>query len=164
MACFALMNRAYWLLGLFIIILLGSARSTFRKSNEKDFLQNFVDDPRHCGQCEYDLTGNVSRICPECGWKIPDENLMTEDDSWAKWWKKWEIGYLEQPQKQLCLCACLTFMFIAVALGILILNRLSFSERTVFILVPPALLGVNFTINTIRVLAYIKKSRNSSPD
>ena len=23
-----------------------------------------------CGQCGYDLTGNVSGICPECGWKI----------------------------------------------------------------------------------------------
>jgi hypothetical protein len=24
----------------------------------------------NCGQCGYDLTGNVSGICPECGWKI----------------------------------------------------------------------------------------------
>lgn len=25
----------------------------------------------HCRQCEYDLTGNVSGICPECGAAIP---------------------------------------------------------------------------------------------
>lgn len=24
-----------------------------------------------CGICGYDLTGNVSGTCPECGWKIP---------------------------------------------------------------------------------------------
>ena len=24
-----------------------------------------------CGQCGYDLTGNVSGVCPECGWRIP---------------------------------------------------------------------------------------------
>ena len=26
-------------------------------------------DPR-CGNCDYDLTGNVSGRCPECGWRI----------------------------------------------------------------------------------------------
>ena len=24
-----------------------------------------------CGRCEYNLTGNVSGKCPECGWKLP---------------------------------------------------------------------------------------------
>jgi hypothetical protein len=28
--------------------------------------------PGHCGKCGYDLTGNVSGICPECGLKIPE--------------------------------------------------------------------------------------------
>jgi hypothetical protein len=26
-----------------------------------------------CGQCGYDLTGNLSGVCPECGWTIPPE-------------------------------------------------------------------------------------------
>jgi hypothetical protein len=26
--------------------------------------------PGHCGECGYDLTGNVSGVCPECGLKI----------------------------------------------------------------------------------------------
>jgi len=34
--------------------------------------------PRQCGdqnckKCNYDLTGNVSGICPECGTPIPDD-------------------------------------------------------------------------------------------
>jgi hypothetical protein len=26
-----------------------------------------------CGQCGYNLTGNISGICPECGWIIPED-------------------------------------------------------------------------------------------
>ena len=38
----------------------------------------FWPKPKHetainCGQCGYDLTGNASGICPECGWTIPPE-------------------------------------------------------------------------------------------
>ncbi len=29
--------------------------------------------PGHCESCKYDLTGNTSGICPECGTPIPDE-------------------------------------------------------------------------------------------
>jgi hypothetical protein len=28
------------------------------------------DSHPHCPQCEYDLTGNVSGVCPECGERI----------------------------------------------------------------------------------------------
>jgi hypothetical protein len=27
-------------------------------------------DPDHCQRCDYDLTGNVSGVCPECGTKV----------------------------------------------------------------------------------------------
>jgi len=26
-----------------------------------------------CAKCGYNLTGNTSGKCPECGWKLPDE-------------------------------------------------------------------------------------------
>lgn len=34
-----------------------------------------------CGQCDYNLTGNVSGMCPECGTRIPEEkkNKLTAD-------------------------------------------------------------------------------------
>lgn len=35
-------------------------RDTVRKSR-------LLDDPHRCRVCGYDLTGNVSGICPECG-------------------------------------------------------------------------------------------------
>jgi hypothetical protein len=31
----------------------------------------------NCGQCGYDLTGNVSGVCPECGWRIPPEIIAS---------------------------------------------------------------------------------------
>ncbi|NLX14761.1 MAG: hypothetical protein GXY44_14075 [Phycisphaerales bacterium] len=164
-SCYALLNGAYWLLILITIPFLDSARSTFRKSNEKDLLQNFVDDPRHCGQCEYDLTGNVSGTCPECGWNIPDENTMIEDDNWTKWWIKWEIGYLEHPQKQLHFHALLGLVSIAIGPWILLSDpHHPYFGYTLFLVALFALLFLNCAINTIRIWAYIKKQRDSSPD
>lgn len=32
----------------------------------------YEHDPGFCGRCGYDLTGNVSGVCPECGWKLPE--------------------------------------------------------------------------------------------
>jgi hypothetical protein len=41
--------------------------------------------PGHCTRCGYDLTGNVSGICPECGVPIPEATKealtqQTDDD------------------------------------------------------------------------------------
>lgn len=30
--------------------------------------------PGHCGSCNYDLTGNTSGVCPECGAAVPPAN------------------------------------------------------------------------------------------
>lgn len=38
---------------------------------DEECLRNYSCDPTCCGRCEYNLTGNVSGICPECGWQIP---------------------------------------------------------------------------------------------
>jgi len=34
---------------------------------------NYAADSQYCGRCDYDLTGNQSGVCPECGWQIPRE-------------------------------------------------------------------------------------------
>ncbi len=44
--------------------------SWFKSTNRSGF----------CSNCEYNLTGNVSGTCPECGVAIPGES---SDDSWA---------------------------------------------------------------------------------
>jgi len=30
--------------------------------------------PGHCRNCSYNLTGNVSGLCPECGTRVPQSN------------------------------------------------------------------------------------------
>lgn len=45
----------------------------FRRVKEKDARFNYLIEPRYCGRCDYDLTGNVSGVCPECGWKLKTE-------------------------------------------------------------------------------------------
>ena len=36
--------------------------------------------PGHCRQCGYNLFGNVSGVCPECGGKVPAEQRPTADE------------------------------------------------------------------------------------
>lgn len=38
----------------------------------------FLETP-HCRVCQYNLTGNLSGICPECGTPIPDAQLNNPD-------------------------------------------------------------------------------------
>ncbi len=37
-------------------------------------------DPDHCTSCGYNLTGNLSGVCPECGTPIPPAAIGTTDD------------------------------------------------------------------------------------
>lgn len=38
--------------------------------DEVEYRQNYSHDPSRCGKCGYNLTGNASGVCPECGWKL----------------------------------------------------------------------------------------------
>lgn len=66
-----LQRGSAWVLALWVVSLAGQAWQLLREPPQKESLQNFAIDPLHCGQCGYDLTGNVTGICSECGWKIP---------------------------------------------------------------------------------------------
>jgi hypothetical protein len=53
-----------------------AANSIRMKRRCRDCGGTFIRDKKPsdqpiCGQCGYDLTGNVSGVCPECGWKLP---------------------------------------------------------------------------------------------
>jgi hypothetical protein len=82
--------------GLFLAsIVMLMVHPSYRKPNEKDADRHFGQNPRHCGRCDYDLTGNVSGVCPECGWTIPSTPMRVEDPHWQWWWRQWRIDYLE---------------------------------------------------------------------
>lgn len=45
--------------------------------------------PTQCRQCEYELWGNLSGVCPECGTVIPDDQLhLIRDLAAARWTRK----------------------------------------------------------------------------
>jgi hypothetical protein len=55
-----------WMEGLSGLTVIGSIaafRAVFRTVRRK----MDVNRSGHCGNCDYDLTGNVSGTCPECG-------------------------------------------------------------------------------------------------
>jgi len=43
--------------------------------------------PTSCGGCGYDLTGNVSGVCPECGERVVDEENYPIDAAKPHWRK-----------------------------------------------------------------------------
>jgi hypothetical protein len=56
-----------------------------RRHTAVDSALNYGSDPLHCGRCSYDLTGNLSGVCPECGWRVPVAPFIrggAEESSW----------------------------------------------------------------------------------
>jgi hypothetical protein len=44
-------------------------------------VRRWLRDVGHCGQCDYDLAGNVSGVCPECGTELRQDQLADARDS-----------------------------------------------------------------------------------
>ena len=40
--------------------------------------------PGFCSRCRYDLTGNVSGVCPECGTPMPKDELVGGTQDWPE--------------------------------------------------------------------------------
>ncbi len=138
---------ALW--GICIVIM---AYSAFRKPSPHEFLQNFAQDPQHCGGCGYDLTGNVSGICPECGWSIPASPPVVESLTWALWWKEWEIPYLRNWRRTLLNMIVITAMFLGVTMWLFVFRP------SLFVIVP-ALMTIHFIMNIFRVAEYARRHR-----
>jgi len=69
-------------------------------SNEYDARVNYSQDAAHCGRCGYDLTGNTTGVCPECGWQLPKLPVKLQSPVWHVWWRdSSNIEYLERPER-----------------------------------------------------------------
>ncbi len=131
--------------GLFLLPL---AYQALRKPAAKDHLKNYAQDPGHCGQCGYDLTGNVSGICPECGWSIPAAPVQAESLVWVHWWNGWEIAYLENWRRSL-----LSMLVLVAAFGGLTVWFLYGTPGPIMAILP-ILMAIHFALNIVRVIAY----------
>jgi hypothetical protein len=108
---------------------------------------NYASDRRYCGQCEYDLTGNRSGICPECGWRIPQQvSVAVDREPLTMGWRPWRIEHLHNWRKTLwetvlfavmCAGAAVLVTFLGNPLGGIVLG----------------LLGLVFLVHVGRVIA-----------
>lgn len=120
----------------------------FRSPPAHETLQNFAADSRHCGQCEYDLTGNVSGVCPECGWQIPQGKLDVDTPGWPLWWRQWPIDHLRNWRATLALVTIFAFLFAVTA----VVFAVYFKGIVGAVL--PALMAAHMSVNAIRIVAY----------
>lgn len=124
----------------------------FRRPSAKEIYRNYVNDPEHCGQCEYNLTGNVSGVCPECGWKIPPLPARIEKPDWMFWWKGWDVEYLDNWRRTLMTLILMTVLFIATA------AIFAWFFPGVLVLIP-AIMSIHFVLNAVRAAAYGRRHR-----
>lgn len=131
-----------------------------RRQTEDEAQRNFAHDTGHCGRCEYDLTGNVSGVCFECGWEIPKSPMRLQSPDWARWWRKWEIEYLEDWPKTLRMVRLNVVVFGTVAIGLLVwfwILRPGARWFGLLLTMPAWLMAGHMLILSIRVAAYARK-------
>ncbi|UCD29700.1 MAG: hypothetical protein JSV03_04245 [Planctomycetota bacterium] len=137
--------------------MLSSVYQVFQKQTENEILVNYARDTEHCGQCGYNLTGNLTGICPECGWAIPQGPFQYQRPDWACWWKKWEIDYLDNWRKKLT-----SLVFWAVtfaALGVVLFYYTQNYAASIL----PMFMSLIFAINCIRIIAYARRQSSTAP-
>jgi len=135
------------------ITLYGIVHQSMRH-NDVDARVNYAHDSSRCGRCDYDLTGNESGVCPECGWQVPETPKFIEPPHWAHWWKSWEIQHIEQWRKSLVMC----LVFVVLFLGMIVVFWVWFGEPSPVLLLLAAM-GVNHLILVIRIIAYARRQR-----
>lgn len=120
-----------------------------QECSEGEARANYANDPAHCGQCEYDLTGNVSGICPECGWRIPDpsnppkhEVPMTVFSAFGR------IDYLDDWRKSLRQAVGSVAMFVVLAVVMVAW------VRNPMVAVMAGFMSVVLLVRTARVIVY----------
>jgi Kef-type K+ transport system membrane component KefB len=127
----------------------------FRCPNDREIATKYGEDQVHCPRCGYDLTGNVSGRCSECGWEIPRSDHVWEKPSWPHWWKQWEIEYLHDWRKSLAGSLVVTALFAVLGVVVLALFGVLGAPLTAGL----SLVVANGIINVVRILQYRRRQR-----
>jgi hypothetical protein len=133
-------------------------------SSRKIEFQNFVgSERRKCGRCDYDLTGNTTGVCPECGWAIPGEDERVETFAWGAWWKHWEIEYLDRPRRKLAGIIVGTGLAVAYGLMPFFADRLRLPKEIMQMFNPLStlvggMIAFHLMINGYRVWKYDRQT------
>jgi hypothetical protein len=125
------------------------------KYNDIEARLNYAHDDGCCGRCDYDLTGNESGVCPECGWRVPETREYVEPPHWTNWWKSWHIEHIDNWQKAL---AGVVFNLLAV-LGCAMLIVLLYRQGWLVVLLVAGPFMANWLILIWRIIAYARRQR-----
>ena len=135
-----------------IVITLRFGWLVLHEPTEADFAANFAHDREHCGKCGYSVTGNLTGRCSECGWIFPTGALRKEEPDWSAWWRKWRIDFVRGWRWHLS-------SYIGLGLYFFVLGAIFWSQDKRGSAVVISLLGVHFSINAVRVIAYLRRRR-----
>lgn len=154
LAVFAVWNSGIEPLIIAVALFVVSPLQYLRPYIPSEMLRNYIHEPSLCGRCEYNLTGNVSGICPECGWRIPKDvkEIALQDYWWQQWWKWWPVDHLDSPGALLAAQVAASIAAVAATLLCAIYDRWIFSA--VFIA-----FGVHCSVNAVRVWQYCRRNR-----
>ena len=116
-------------------------------AGEREARINFAVKPGRCGRCDYDLTGNATGVCPECGWDVPPLPIKLQSPAWHVWWRGWTIDHLDDARRTLR--ATVVFALVAAAGAIV---AVVWRHPMFFVL--GAAMAVHGAVNVVRVLKY----------
>lgn len=119
-----------------------------RPPSEAEARVNFQANPNICGRCDYDLTGNSSGVCPECGWIISRDSVPLDAPNWHAWWRGWKIASLENWRRTLR--NNIGFLVTFAVIGIVMYWAIGVWQSAIMLM----LVAGHFAINTIRVIQY----------
>jgi len=123
--------------------------------SEAEARANYRARPEICGRCDYDLTGNHSGVCSECGWRLCNEPLPQDAQGWERWWRGWRIASLENWRRTLRNCVDMACAAILGGVAVAMLTPFWTLAG------PAALLAAHAGINVVRVAAYGGSRRGS---
>jgi len=125
-------------------------------AGEREARINFALKPGRCGRCDYDLTGNATGVCPECGWEVPPLPIKLQSPAWHVWWRGWTIEHLDDASRTLRATAITGLLAAGAAVAALVWRQPTY-------LVIGAALAVHSTVNVVRVLNYRNRAALPSP-
>jgi len=145
------------------LMLAVSAWESFRRLTPAEELTIFGADPGRCARCGYDLTGNVSRLCPECGWSIPASSEVGDWPLWTLWWREWRIRRLRDWRRTFRLTLWIMLMFAGTAVIVLSIPWAIGRRPAAAFALPMVLMAAHFAVNAFRVRAYGRREARRRP-
>ena len=111
----------YLLSGIAALAFVSALIESIKQPTERDYRRAFALDRTRCGCCRYDISHTEVATCPECGWEIPEmDQIKLQSPTVWQWWRRWQIAYLERPQRACWVMAARCAVLIGLLVGLIV--------------------------------------------